>query len=163
MGLLFKTPDTKAIISLLNDQFSADRIDELHTDDTIRDWFGDAFDHPNRRKQLWQISSQLGIWPTLGDRGKGRWFTFLKGLPKRQNQNDALLAEDSIKGWISEVLNGLHAGTANTPTSIVFDATEVAQGTAATATKQDMGSVRMIVLATPRLVKSNKGDPTDDT
>jgi hypothetical protein len=162
MGLLFKTPQTNDVIRQLNDAFSADRIDELYTDDTIRDWFGDAFDQPGKRKQLWQISSQLGIWPTLGDRGKGRWFKFLKGVPKRQNKNDPNLAEDNIKGWIADVLNGLNAGTANTPTSIVFDTTEVSSATTATASKTDVGTMRLIVLATPRFKKSDKGDPTED-
>src|SRR5262245_50329751 len=105
MGLLFKTPDTTDVINQLNTAFSQDRIDELYSDDTVITWFDDNF-QPGAKK-LWQISSRLGIWPTSGDRGKGRWFVFLKKLDARKKQADPKKAEDKIKAAIHEVLVGL--------------------------------------------------------
>lgn len=165
MGLLFRTPDTKEIIRLLNEAFGEDRIDDLYKDDVIRGWFQDNFGG-GQPKKLWQISSQLGIWPRSGDRGKGRWFKFLKALKARNSGGNPKQVEDFIKEYIYDVLNGLKNGTPNTPKSITFDTIEVAAGSEGVVKTDIMANgvptIRHILLMTPVHPKSDKGDPRED-
>jgi hypothetical protein len=149
MGMLFRTPDTADVLAALNDAFSEDNLATLAKDAKLIQWFGTG----GGKKKLWQISSQLGIWPKKTLRGKGRWFTFLKSyLPTAQ--------EDTIKLLICQVLTN----PANFQ-CIRFDA---AEDTAYSVVATDLPvpssgkNVRLITLFTIAMPASDKGDSTDD-
>lgn len=149
MGMLFRTPDTSDVLAALNDAFSEDNLATLAKDTKVVQWFGTG----GGKKKLWQISSQLGIWPKKTTRGKGRWFTFLKSyVPGPQ--------EDTIRALIYQVLTG----PANFH-SIRFDA---AEDTAYSVVSSDLPvpstgkNVRLITLFTIAMPAYDKGDSTDD-
>ena len=147
--MLFRTPDTADVLAALNDAFSEDNLATLAKDAKLIQWLGTG----GGKKKLWQISSQLGIWPRKTIRGKGRWFTFLKSYVSNAH-------DDTIRLLMWQVLTA----PANFQ-CIRFDA---AEDTASSVVSTDIPlpsggkSIRLITLFTVAMPASDKGDSTDD-
>jgi hypothetical protein len=94
MGALIPSTDDTAIINQLNAVFTGSKL--LRVRRHIRDKHDEMF---ASTRNLARISFRLKVFPT-GNRGKGRWFKFLRSILSRQNKLDILTGlRDAAKDW----------------------------------------------------------------
>ena len=75
MGALIPSGNDAEIIDKLNDRFQGNKLKNLRKH--IKDAFDDFFASD---RQLHRISYRLKIFPSTGDKPKGRWYVFLRDL-----------------------------------------------------------------------------------
>lgn len=75
MGALIPNGNDTEVINGLNSAFSGPLLAKMrkHIHDKHDDMFGSG-------RSLHRISYRLKVWPTSGNRAKGRWFVFLRDL-----------------------------------------------------------------------------------
>jgi hypothetical protein len=94
MGALIPNGNDAEVIDRLNTVFSGNKLKKLrrHMQSNGDDLFGSG-------RHLHRIAHRLKIFPTSGNRPKGRWYVFLRDLIGDQNRLDILQA---IKDALSD-------------------------------------------------------------
>jgi hypothetical protein len=85
MGALIPNGNDAEVINELNSAFSGSQLAKLrrHIQNKHDDMFGGG-------RHLHRISYRLKVWPTSGNRAKGRWFIFLRDLVGAATQQKIL-------------------------------------------------------------------------